>query len=148
MNGLIEPKVNIGVDRDIYVALHCSKVLLVVCRMLTAAELENRPSAFPWTSVCLTKKCTAALITKTSELKVKLEEVAMGIPLVDYRMDLGENMFVTIDSDTSTVQIRRFWSSPDGPRPTRTGVAMYAHEMASLLTSIGDLHAQMVDGLV
>ena len=144
MDGLLDPKIAIGVNRDITMTLHISKVLLVVTRMLTAAELEGRSSAFPFTSACLTKKCVGELLEKKDAIRNKLEEAAMGMPVKDYKLCLGENMYVTIDSDTSTVQIRRFWDSVDGPRPTRTGVAMDPNEMANLLNSVGSLHSQML----
>lgn len=148
MDGLIDPKINIGANREINVALHKSKRHLVVCRMMTSAELENRLSTFPFTSVCLSKACVATLLAKGDDLAQKLEEVALGFPILDAKVPLGENMYVSVDSESYAVQIRRYWDSPDGPRPTRTGVAMTAGEMLNLLKILADFHSKMVDKLM
>lgn len=142
----MEGKINIGLNREINVGLHRSKRLLVICRFFTASELESRCATFPFTSICLDKGRVNALISTMEELKDKLMEMAMGMPLDDYKLDLGNGIYLTLDSTSYTVQIRRYWNSVEGWKPTRTGVAMNASEMGNLLKLVGDFRDQMADG--
>lgn len=138
-------KINIGTNREIAVALHKNKELLVICRFYTVSELETKSAAFPFTSICLNRKCVTTLIEHMAEVKSKLTEMAMGMPLSNYKVALGQNLFVTLDADSYTVQVRRYWMSDTGLKPTRTGVAMNATEMDNLLKVLEDFSSRMTE---
>ena len=73
----------------------------------------------------------STLISKADQFARKLEEVALVFPI--------------LDSQSYAVHIRRYWDILDGPRPTRTGVAMTAGKMLNLVKIVLDFHSKIVD---
>lgn len=135
MEGIVD-KTNIGSERLIEVGVHESKRLLVICRHFTAAELETRGGSFPFTAICLAKGNVEKLTKICQDIKNSLNEVAMGMPVENYKICLGEDLYVSLDSTSYTAQIRRYWRSKNGLAPTRSGVSMSPDEMMNLLAVI------------
>jgi len=67
----------------------------------------------------------------------------MGLPISQYMTELGQDLYLTMDHNTHTVQIRKYWVSNSGLAPTRMGVAISPSEMMNLLQELEPLCAEM-----
>ena len=142
MEGVIA-KSEIGSNRSIEVGIHESERLLVICRHFTEAEMAARKESFPYTAICLTKDNVEKLISVRETLRTGLGEVNMGLPVYNRREEIGHDMFVTLDTPSFTAQVRRFWKSPIGMSPSKSGVSMSPNEMMNLLNVIDEKYARM-----
>lgn len=143
MEGLIN-KSTIGINREIVVGLHTSKRLLVLCRYFTEEELEQKTSRFAFAAICIDIDIVNKIIAEKAKIEQKLEELAIGLPIGNEKIALGQDIYLTLDSETSTAQVRRFWHSPTGLAPTRTGVSLSASEMMNFLAECVSLAKDMI----
>jgi hypothetical protein len=135
----------IGEGRSVELALSQSKTYIVLKRHFTAEEKLRNDGTADGVSVVIEKVQALALLKYARRIRKKCDTMLEGRAL-QFMYSLGEDLFVRVQTSTSTIHIRRYWYQcvESEWKATKCGVTMVAKEMLKLLSILPDLTDQLV----